>query len=272
MITGIWARSAKRAISAPAPDQNAPLPATMTGRSAAASAATSRADVGGRSRAGAGSRPGSRAGPTSSGCALPYIACGVDLEVDRSGAAAAGSVQRLRNVAGYPPGLRAARRPLRDRRRDGSLVDVHRPPRGPAGCGSVRPASITIGTLQAPASTQADQAVGESRARGHGRDAGVAGGQRPSLGGEHRSAFVTRVDDPDVLVDARVEKWEDVPAGEREDGGDATLAERSRDQRAAVRARGGARAVESLGRDVRHGFAVYRPVSSAGTVLDARIE
>src|SRR6202043_4182051 len=41
VITGIPARSAKRAISAPASDQKAPLPARITGRAAEARAAIS---------------------------------------------------------------------------------------------------------------------------------------------------------------------------------------------------------------------------------------
>jgi hypothetical protein len=69
-MTGICAVSAKRLISSPAPDQNAPLPATIKGRSAAASAATappmSAGDPAGR--CGVEAKPD---GATSSGAALP---------------------------------------------------------------------------------------------------------------------------------------------------------------------------------------------------------
>ena len=189
---------------------------------------------------------------------------GVDVEVHRAGAATACTVQRLRDVAGYPAGLRAARRPLGRGRGDGALIDIHdRPPALLRQAGPAREQHHR----NAPRAgiDQTDQAIRETRPRSHGGDTGVPGGERPAFGGEGCRAFVACVDHVDVLVDARVEEREDVAAGERENGGDSALAQRSRNQRAAVGARVVARVVELLGGDIRHEFGVYRPVSPAGT-------
>lgn len=66
VITGIPAISAKRAISAPASDQNAPLPATITGRSAEARAATS-APISAGAAHGRGNDAGDPGATTSNG-------------------------------------------------------------------------------------------------------------------------------------------------------------------------------------------------------------
>jgi hypothetical protein len=73
-----------------------------------------------------------------------------------------------------------------------------------------------------------------------------------------------------LLVDAGIEEREDVAARERDERCDSTLAQRSRNQRAAIRARVIASAVESLGGDIRHEFGVYRPVSPAGMLPTRR--
>src|SRR6202043_729096 len=81
---------------------------------------------------------------------------------------------------------------------------------------------------------QADETVRKSPAGRDRSDARLRGCQRPPLGGEHGRALVPGVDDPDVLVDRRVEKGEDVAAGKGENRGHATFPESARYQRTAV--------------------------------------
>ncbi len=174
-------------------------------------------------------------------------------------------MQRLGDVAGHKSGVGARRRPFRDRRCDGPLVDV-----------AHRAAALALATCPTGEHEQrntphacveeADEAVCESWTGGDRRDPGLTCRQRPALCPEHRGTLVAGIDHPDIRVKARVEKGKDVPAGKSEYRADATLPEGLRQQSTAVGALLGVGA-RSLGRDVRHGFAVYRPRLSAGTAL-----
>ena len=262
VITGIRARSANPPISAPAFDQNEPLPAMMIGRSAAASAATAAPTSAGAPDWSA--RSLGKAGRSDlEGSRLSVQGMRIHLEIHAAGAATSRSMQRLGDVSGYPSGVGAARRPLCDRCSDGALVHVgDRTAALPVAAG----ATAEHHQRNAPDRriNKPDQAVREPWSGGNRGDPGVPGRQRPPLGGEDRGALMAGIDNPDVRVDAGVEKGQDVSAGKGENGGHAPFTEGSRHQRAAVVTLFGVGA-RSLGRDVRHGFAVYRPGLAAGT-------
>ncbi len=208
-----------------------------------------RTDVG-RGAGGAGRRgrkPGRR-DIERGGLAVQRVR--IHLEVHAAGAAAPSPMERLGDVSRNPARLRTARRPLGDRLRDGELIHIS--DRTPALADA---ASTTRehdhGHAPGGGIQQADQAVGEPGARGDRRDTGVPGRQGPALRGEHRRSLMPGVDDPDVLVDAGVEKGQDMATGKGENGGHTALSEGSRHQRAAVGTLLGVGA-RSLGRDVRH--------------------
>ena len=77
-------------------------------------------------------------------------------------------------------------------------------------------------------------AVGDARAGGERGDARLARDLRPALGGERGRLLVAHVDEVDALLAAAVVDREEVPAGQREELGDAVRLEPLGDQPAAV--------------------------------------
>ena len=183
---------------------------------------------------------------------VPVHGMSIQLEVHGAGAPGSGAMQRLGNVPRNSTSIRAGRRPLRDRCRDRALVDVT------DGASSLPVAACPAREhheRDTPGSRveQADEAVRKSRAGRHRSDTRLPGCQRPPLSGEHGRPLVPGVDDPDVLVARRIEKWQDMAAGKGENRGHAAFPESARYQRTAVGALLGVGA-RSLGRDVSHGF------------------
>src|ERR1035437_5584147 len=233
VATGSCATSQSRAISSPAPDQKAPLPARTIGRDARSIASTALATSSGAAGGGAAEGKGEPAG----------VRCRDDargedvvrhLEVYRPRSARAGAVDRF--LGGTSDHLASVARccPLRDRRDHGPLLDIHD---GPAPGQAKSGATGDEHQRDVPHARvdEARERVGEPGPSGHRRDACQSGGESPTFSGEGCGALVAHADDPDAGVDAAVEKLDNVAAAEGEKRVDTLTAQRVGHQPAAVR-------------------------------------
>ncbi len=93
------------------------------------------------------------------------------------------------------------------------------------------PPMMIIGMLARMRVRDAGDGVGEARAGGDDRDAGLPGDARPAVGGVRRGLLVAHVDDADALVEAAVVDRHDVSAAEREDEGHLLGVQRAGDDR-----------------------------------------
>ena len=141
--------------------------------------------------------------------------------------------KRRGDELGNPLGMRDRARPLRDRTQDAHLID------------RLQWKSVVIGKRTATANQHhrnrihegigdAGDRIGHARTGGDDRDAGAAGGARPSVGHMRGGLLVTRVDDAEVVpCGGRINRIE-MPAVESEDFMHALALERAHHHFAAV--------------------------------------
>ena len=180
------------------------------------------------------------------------------VEEGRPGRRGAGEVERANRRLADQLRLLDRLRRLRQRRDEREVVDLLEAARAPAHLGGAAAEDDDRGAVGAGAGDRAHP-VGDAGAGGQRADAGRAGGLRPALGGERGRLLVADVDDRDALLAAAVVEAEEVPAGEREEVGDAARLQRLGGEPAAVAGAGvgDALALSLLlgchGREHRHG-------------------